>query len=117
MTKAEQVRKERIEKMDSVKAGIANEIFDWMLDILSARTKEGIFDETEFYIYDKEYTLEVNGRNDVMRLHIAFTDFDRREIFSILEKMVRNEEGYVVDYQPHTTFWDSPCLMFKITIE
>jgi hypothetical protein len=117
VTKAEQVRKERLEARYKGISKAAKEIFDWMLDILSAETQDGYIDETVFWLFDDDYKLNTWFRNSTLDLRPIIEKYDRVVLFDRLKELIESEEGYKVEYEPHSTQWDSTCLRFTVSIE
>ena len=121
MTKAQQIRNRRLEKMQSDITVQAKKVFDWMLDLIDANTERGFFGPMEVCLFDDQYTIKTTSLSGKKDTEYELCDFllhhDRLAFFSTLKKIVEQEDGFKANLQPDAIFWDSKCIMFEIVIE
>lgn len=121
MTKAQEIRNRRLEKMQSDITAQAEKVFDWMLDLIDADTKKGYFGSIEVCLFADEHTIRTTDLNGKKGTEYDLSDIllqhDRLALFSTLKKVVEQEDGFKAVLKPTATLWDSKCIIFQIFIE
>lgn len=121
MTKAQSIRNRRLEKIQNDITAQAEKVFDWMLDLIDADTKQGYFGPIEVVLFDVQDTIkyfDLNGeKGSEYELSDFFLQHDRLNFFSTLKKVVEQEDGFKAILKPDAILWDSKCIIFQIVIE
>ncbi len=119
MTKAQEVRSRRLEKIQSDLTTEAKKIFDWILDLVDENTNTGHFlipvkvclfegqsiIKDSSFNYDKEYDLS----------EILFK-YNRFELFTALKEVIDQEEGYSATLDTDAIFWDAKAIILEVVI-
>lgn len=121
MTKAQEVRNRRLEKMRSDITAQAEKVFDWMLDLIDADTKKGYFGTIEVCLFDGQHTIKTTAlsgkKGTEYELGDVLLKHDRLAFFSTLKGVVEQEDGFKAVLKPDAILWDSKCIIFQIVIE
>lgn len=117
MTKAQEIRNRRLEKMQSDITAQAEKVFDWMLDLIDADTKKGYFGSIEVCLFDGQNKIKHTDFNSEYDLGNVLLQHDRLAFFSELKQVVEQEEGFKAILKPSATLWDSKCIILQIVIE
>lgn len=121
MTRAQEVRNRRLEKIQSDITAQAEKVFDWMLDLIDAHTKKGYFGSLEVCLFDNQYiiqTTDLSGKKGTeYNLRNVLLQHDRLAFFSTLKKVVEQEDGFKAVLRPNAVLYDVNCIVFQIVIE
>lgn len=118
MTKAQEIRNRRLEKMQSDITAQAEKVFDWMLDLIDADTQKGYFGSIEVCLFDGQNKIKTTALNGTeYDLGDVLLQHDRLVFFSTLKKVVEQEDGFKAVLKPSATLWDSKAIIFQIVIE
>lgn len=119
MTKAQEIRNKRLEKMQSDITAQAEKVFDWMLDLIDADTKKGYFGSIKVYLFDGEHTIKTTPFGDrTYNLGDTFLlQHDRLAFFSTLKQVVEQENGFKAVLEPSAIFYDEKAILFEVVIE
>lgn len=121
MTKAQEIRNRRLEKIQSDIIAQAEKVFDWMQDLIDADTKKGYFGPIQVCLFDNEHiiqTIDLSGKKgSEYDLGDFLLNHDRMVFFSTLKKVVEQEEGFKATCFPNAILWNSKCIIFQIVIK
>ncbi len=116
MTKAQEVRRRRLESLENELNVEAEKIFDWLLDLMDEKTKKGEYEAIEVYsfydgdeiryAYEKTYNLSKLLRKYSISI-----------IYIKLKEVVEREDGFIATVDFKATKWDSKAITFKVGIE
>lgn len=101
MTKAQEVRKNRLEQLKSFTAQ-AQETFDWILELMDSDNKNGKFERDVTIKFVDDYKLERRVLNPecvyYYELKGDFCGHTRKVMFfTALKKIIEQEEGFCVE--------------------
>lgn len=121
MTKAQEIRNRRLEKMQSDITAQAEKVFDWMLDLIDANTQKGYFGPIEVVLFNGQSTIKtiaLSGKKGTeYELGDVLIQHDRFAFFSKLKEIIEQEDGFKVNFYPDASYYDSKCISFQIVIE
>ena len=121
MTKAQEIRNRRLEKMQSDITAQAEKVFDWMLDLIDAHIQKGYFGSIEVCLFDGQHTIKTTAlsgeEGTEYELGEVLLQHDRLAFFATLKRIVEQEDGFKAVLKPDAIFFDSKCIMFEIVIE
>lgn len=121
MTKAQEIRNRRLEKVQNDITVHAKKVFDWMLDLINSDTQKGYFGPIEVVLFDDQSTIKttaLSGKKGIeYELGDVLIQHDRLAFFSTLKKIIEQEDGFKVNFYPDALYYDSKCIRFQIVIE
>ena len=118
MTKAQEVRLERLKKRSEGITGEAEKIFNWILDLMDRDTKNGYYGSLAILLFDdqtiiKKATLD-GEKYDVTKTLISYS---RQELFEKLLEVVNREDGFEGQLDLNARFYEEKCIMFMVVIK
>ncbi len=118
MTKAQEVRKRRLERKQQDLTVVAEGIFDWILDLIDLDTKKGYLGSTKICLFKGKKKLRaIYDSEEEYNLAEALLKFDKYEIFEKLKEVIEKEEGYEVDFSRSAVLWDSTGILLEVFVK
>ena len=131
--RAEEIRRERIERSDKCWAELLNaeveKVYGWILDIIQEKNYKELVSLSEqftFYMYDDQNFIQHDGLIVDVGKKLDLYDFifksetvlgrGRKELFKKLKTVVESVEGYEVKVDYNGSYYDSKAILFEITI-
>ena len=120
MTKAQEVRFERLKKNGGLTAE-AEKIFSWILNLMSEDTSEGYFGSLNLILKSdttriRKIQMWVNA-DETYDATAAIIKYGVYALFEELEAIVSREDGFEGKLIPHAIYDDEACIMFKVVIK
>lgn len=118
MTKAQIVRNNRFNAIQSALNGEMEKVFDWILDAIEKRTEKNNFDDLELYIDGNVHLRPVNDTKGEEDYDISdlILSYGKETVCATLKKVVEKEEGYKVSIK-NTIVWDSKSTLIVVRVE
>ena len=117
MTKAQEIRTRRLEKLEKSMNTEAEKIFDWILDLMDADTERGYFGEFRVFLcYDQN---EIKTGHDDVKYDLSqvLLKYDRVKLFTSLSKLIDKEDGFKADLNVNGTIWDEKAIILNVVME
>ena len=120
-SKAQKVRKNRLEALGNDYIKEAEKIFSWILDLMDADTKANQYGDITIYFlkHDNEIVAVPIQDNKCFKPgDFFFFSHDKLTLFQHLKEIIEKEEGFKVsDFEPNTTYYDESAIKMTIEIE
>lgn len=97
----------------------AKKVFDWMLDLIDENTEGRCFKPLEVFLPNNSYEIRTTGAigwRNTYQLNDDMKD-SRLEFFSVLEKVVEQEENYKADIGNNAFFKGEEGIIFQVIVE
>lgn len=120
MTKAQKIRSKRLSALEKALESEAEKIFNWILDLMDADTKRGYFGPMEILLWYDQNGIKTpnNGiQYTVYDLSEVLLKYDRVKLFTVLDKLINEEDGFKSDLSLNAERWESKAIILKVTIE
>ncbi len=121
MTKAQEVRRRRLDAIQKDITAQAEKVFDWILDLIDANTQKGHFGMVEVCLFEGQdiiKTTNFNGKKGTeYDLGFFLLLHDKLELFEKLKEVVDKEEGFKSVLKPNATLYDSKAIIFQVVID
>ena len=117
MTKrAEEVRKNRKQMIEQDILREAEDIFNWILDLIDSDTNAKNFRNVKLYLFDDQFSLKTEDLDGTeYNLKDFLLIYDKTKLFEVLKEIIEKEEGFTAEIT-NTIVWSSPCILFKVVI-
>ena len=119
MTKAQEVRNRRLEKMQGDITEQAKKVFDWILDLMDTDTQKGYFRSIKVCLFYDQHTIKLASLDGPTYplSNTFFLQHDRLAFFSTLQQIVEQEEGFSAILEPSAIVYDEKAILLEIVIE
>ena len=117
MTKAQQVRSKRLEKIHKTDDAEAQKIFDWILDLMDADTKKGYLGPIEVFMWYDRFHIQTNHSSATYDLSKVHLEYDRVTLFTKLYQLINKEDGFKATLAVNGTLWYEKAIVLNVFIE
>lgn len=119
--KAQQVRSRRQKVKAEDLTTDAEGIFDWILDLIDADTKEKKFETVQVVLLKDQQTIKAIGYSSKecteYNIGSVLRNHEREKLFKKLKKIVDKEKGFKSDLKLNSTFWETKAIIFSVTMD
>ena len=121
MTKAQEVRRRRLEKRSEGLTTEAEKIFSWILNLMSEDTSEGYLGALNLILRadtTKIRKIEMLRKADeTYDATSAILKYGRFALLEELENIVNREDGFEGKFTPHDIYDDKEYIIFRVVIK
>ena len=120
MTKAQKIRNERIKAININLEKRDQKVFDWILDLIDADTKNKNFLPIELYIFNEKGSVKfiaANAKNNEYSFDKQLIFCDILKFITKLKDVIEKEEGFYVFVEPDVYFGYSQNIILKVFIK
>lgn len=117
MTKAQQVRSNRLAKLHNDINVEATKIFDWILDVFDKNTENGDYGPITVFLFSDEKTIKIDNKDGCYNdLETFFFHHDRVKLFTALRNVIEQEDGFTAVLKTDTAFWDKKAIVLEVVM-
>ena len=123
MTKAQEIRNKQLELVENDSEFLtkqAEELFDWLLDLIDSDDRKKYFRQISLFCFYGEDTISVLISDFIKQkydLSKVLEKFSRISFFKKLKEVIEKNEGYKAHIVDYTQFSDLDGILLLVVIE